>query len=392
MSDCQHRRGGNLRASGSGWRVAGGALLGVSGAAVRTATRYPLPATLILLSAACSRFQNAVVPAGPQAERIAGLTSFLTVVATVATLVVWVLLAYVLVRGWRRRRAGAPSDETPASERTMASLVGGGVALTTVVLFVFLVVTVRTGRALDAFGGERDARGTRQAPLATVHRGAAAPLVIEVTGHQWWWEVTYRDTAPSRRVTTANEIHVPVGRPVHLYARSTDVIHSFWVPNLHGKKDMIPGYTNDTWLQADSAGVYRGQCAEFCGYQHAHMALEVIAEPEPEFEAWYARQLAPAAVPTDSSVKRGRDVFVSNSCMMCHAISGEPLAGSNVGPDLTHFASRPTIGAGTLPNTRGHLAGWIVDPQRIKPGVHMPPNQLSPADLNALLDYLRSLR
>jgi cytochrome c oxidase subunit 2 len=177
-----------------------------------------------------------------------------------------------------------------------------------------------------------------------------------------------------------------------VYAKSTDVIHSFWVPNLHGKKDMIPGYTNDTWIQADSAGVYRGQCGEYCGYQHAHMALIVTAEPEAAFERWYANQLAPAAPPSDSSVKRGHDVFVSNSCMMCHAISGEPLAGSNVGPDLTHFASRPTIAAGTLPNTRGHLAGWIVDPQRIKPGAQMPPNSLSPADLNALLDYLRSLK
>jgi cytochrome c oxidase subunit 2 len=274
----------------------------------------------------------------------------------------------------------------------MATAVGAAVAVTAVVLFVFLVVTVRTGRALDAFGGERDARGTAHARPADVHRGAANPLVIEVTGHQWWWEVTYRDTAPSKRITTANEIHIPVGRPVHVYSSSQDVIHSFWVPNLHGKKDGIPGYTNDTWIQADSAGTYRAQCAEYCGYQHAHMALIVVAEPEQKFEEWVALSLSPAAQPTDSTVKRGRDVFVSNSCMMCHAIAGEPMAGSNVGPDLTHFASRPTIGAGTLPNTRGNLAGWIVDPQRIKPGVKMPPNQLSPADLNALLDYLRSLK
>jgi cytochrome c oxidase subunit 2 len=346
----------------------------------------------IPLLAACSRWQNAVVPAGPQAARIDGLGRFLTIVAVATTLLVWALLAYVVARGRRRVAAGEPADESPRTERTMANAVGFGVAVSAVVLFVFLIVTVRTGRALDAFGGERDARGTQGAPPSSVHRGARAPLVVEVTGKQWWWQVVYRDSAPSRRVTTANEIHIPVGRPVHIYSRSTDVIHSFWVPNLHGKKDGIPGYTNDTWIQADSAGVYRGQCAEYCGYQHAHMALEVIAEPEERFEQWYTAQLAPAAAPTDSSAKRGHDVFVSSSCMMCHAIAGEPLAGSSVGPDLTHFASRPTIAAGTLPNTRGHLAGWIVDPQRIKPGAHMPPNALSPDDLNALLDYLRSLK
>jgi cytochrome c oxidase subunit 2 len=169
------------------------------------------------------------------------------------------------------------------------------------------------------------------------------------------------------------------------------VIHSFWIRELHGKQDMIPGRQNSTWLRADRPGVWKAQCAEFCGHQHAKMLFDVIAEPPERFRQWYVSQLASAQEPTDSSARRGRDVFMRGACILCHAINGTP-AGSRVGPDLTHLASRPSIAAGTLPNTRGHLAGWIVDPQRIKPGARMPANQLSSADLSALLDYLQSLR
>jgi cytochrome c oxidase subunit 2 len=184
---------------------------------------------------------------------------------------------------------------------------------------------------------------------------------------------------------------VPVGLPVVLELRSSDVIHSFWVPNLGVKRDMIPGEETSVWFQADSAGVYRGQCAEFCGHQHAKMAVLVIAEPADSFRAWLARQRDTAATPVDSLAQRGQEVFLSTSCVMCHAIQGTP-AGSRVGPNLTHLAGRRTLAAGTLPNTRGNLAGWIVDPQRIKPGARMPPNSLEPDDLQALLAYLESLR
>jgi cytochrome c oxidase subunit 2 len=169
------------------------------------------------------------------------------------------------------------------------------------------------------------------------------------------------------------------------------VIHSFWVPNLAGKKDLIPGYTQSMWFQADTAGDYRAQCAEFCGLQHAKMALHVIAESPADYRRWVESQRAPAKSPTDSVADRGREVFLTGQCAMCHAITGTS-AGSRNGPDLTHLASRRTIAAGTLPNTRGALAGWIVDPQRVKPGTHMPPNQLSPPDLDALLTYLQSLK
>jgi cytochrome c oxidase subunit 2 len=173
--------------------------------------------------------------------------------------------------------------------------------------------------------------------------------------------------------------------------RSADVIHSLWPPNLNGKRDLIPGNDNTIWFQADSAGVYWGQCAEFCGHQHAKMRFLVIAEPPDSFARWLARQRDTAMTPTDSVAKRGQEVFLASSCVMCHAIAGTP-AGSRIGPDLTHLASRRTIAAGVLPNTRGHLGGWIVNPQAIKPGVRMPPNRLNADDLQALLTYLETLK
>jgi Heme/copper-type cytochrome/quinol oxidases, subunit 2 len=163
------------------------------------------------------------------------------------------------------------------------------------------------------------------------------------------------------------------------------------VPNLAGKKDLIPGYTQTVWFQADTAGIYRGQCAEFCGMQHAKMALFVVAEPPAQFDAWMRAMRDSAHTPADTLANRGKEIFTTHSCVMCHSISGTTAA-SNAGPDLTHLASRRTIAAGTLPNSRGNLAGWILDPQTIKPGANMPPNQLSPAELNALLAYLQGLK
>jgi cytochrome c oxidase subunit 2 len=310
--------------------------------------------------------------AGPQAGHIERLTAFLVVTSAVAFALVLVALVLSVRRGRRRRAGGGDADVTATTERRLGRVVAGASAATIVVLFAYLVVTVRTGRAL--------------ATLA-----APDPLTVEIIGHQWWWEVRYRDPIPQRWLTTANELHIPVGRPVQVITTANDVIHSFWVPELHGKQDLIPGYKNAMWLRADAEGEWRGQCTEFCGHQHAFMGLVVVAESPAKFDAWYASQLASPPEPSDSAARRGRDVFMNGGCVMCHAIGGTP-AGSSVGPDLTHLASRRTLGAATIPNTRGHLAGWIVDPQGIKPGVKMPPNQLTPDDLNALLDYLQTLR
>jgi cytochrome c oxidase subunit 2 len=245
-------------------------------------------------------------------------------------------------------------------------------ALTVLILFGFLVYDVAVGRQLTR-GLGKDA------------------LQVRVIGHQWWWELQYRDSVAHNWFTTANELHIPVGRPVALELLSTDVIHSFWPPTVSQKRDLIPGKDNSLWLQADTPGVYRGQCAEYCGQQHAKMAFLVIAQRPDSFASWLAAQRDTALTPTTELARRGQEVFLASSCVMCHAIGGTP-AGSRVGPDLTHLASRRTIAAGTLPNTRGNLAGWIVDPQKIKPGTRMPPNQLKPADLQALLAYLETLK
>jgi cytochrome c oxidase subunit 2 len=176
-----------------------------------------------------------------------------------------------------------------------------------------------------------------------------------------------------------------------LKVTASDVIHSFWVPNLGGKIDLIPGRTNLRRLRASRAGTYRGQCAEFCGLQHAHMALTVVAEPLESFEAWRRAQRQPAREPTEAAPRQGRDVFLSLPCALCHSIRGT-TAGGRVGPDLTHLKSRLTLAAGTLPNTRGHLAAWILDPQSVKPGDHMPMNGLSADEIQSVLSFLDTLQ
>jgi cytochrome c oxidase subunit 2 len=220
---------------------------------------------------------------------------------------------------------------------------------------------------------------------------APGAITINVIGHQWWWDFVYDDVSPNQVFSSPNELHIPVGVPVVLKAESRDVIHSFWVPNLHGKRDLIPGFATHTWIQADKPGVYRGQCAEFCGHQHAHMAFLVVVEPMDQFLTWIDHQRQGAPPPADDVKQRGHDVFMQGPCVMCHTIRGT-AAGSRVGPDLTHVASRQTIAAGTLPMTRGHLAGWISNSQSVKPGNRMPPTLLSGDDLQALLAYLETLR
>jgi cytochrome c oxidase subunit 2 len=314
-------------------------------------------------------------PASPQARLIDHLGDAMFIVAAlVVLLVILGVLGAVLRHGRRGDVAAEPALATTNPERPgpMRSVIIMLTAVTGVILLVFLVLDIRVGRAITTNPGKN-------------------ALQIRVTGHQWWWEVQYRDSLPKNWVTTANEIHIPVGQPVVFELSSTDVIHSFWPPNLSGKRDQIPGNVNSLWFQADSAGVYRGQCAEFCGHQHAKMAFVLVAEPAAEFTGWLARQRDTALTPTDSLTRRGQEVFLSYSCAMCHAISGTP-AGSRIGPDLTHLASRKTIAAGTLPNTRANLTGWIVNPQVIKPGVKMPPSQLEGPDLLALVAYLETLK
>ncbi len=311
---------------------------------------------------------SALDAAGPQAGRIEDLWwIFFSVCTVVFLLVLTALLAAVLHSRREKER-----HRLPGPERNLTRAVGGATAVTVILLLGLLIASVTTGRAV----------------------GSPAPsnsLTLEVVGHQWWWEIHYEDPLPSRRFTTANEIHIPVGLPIRIKTRSSDVIHSFWVPSLHGKRDLIPGYPTETWLQADRPGVFRGQCAEFCGAQHANMALVVVAEPPAEFAAWRSAQLQTPPPPATALQQRGQAVFLAMPCPACHTIAGTS-AGGRIGPDLTHLASRSTLAAGTLPNTTGHLAGWILDPQTQKPGNQMPAIALQADDLQALLAYLESLR
>lgn len=338
---------------------------------------HPVCAVVLALAAvpavADAVMQSALAPAGPQAAHIDRLWWIMLAVCSIAFAGVVIALAIAL---WRAPRANAatPPDmrASHAAEPGPRRAVTAAVALTITALLGLLAATLLTDRALARL------------PLHDA-------LNIEVTGHQWWWEVQYDDADPSRIFVTANEVHIPVGRAVILRLRSQDVIHSFWVPNLHGKTDLIPGQTNLMRLRADRPGTYRGQCAEFCGYQHAHMALTVVAEPAERYEQWAAGQRQPASPPQDASARRGQALFLAGTCPMCHAVLGTQANGQQA-PDLTHVASRSTLAAGTLPNTPGHLAAWIADPQRIKPGVNMPPHPLSGEELLALADWLASLR
>jgi cytochrome c oxidase subunit 2 len=310
--------------------------------------------------------------AGPQAATIEWLY----------WVVFWILfIVYVLVvlgfshagrRAYTPAREMLPIVKDRSGDRRAAWVVGTAVTLTVLTLFAVLFMTVITGKKVEGLTSKN-------------------PITIQVIGHQWWWEVIYPNSQADQTVTTANEIHLPVGKPVVILTNSADVIHSFWAPNVNGKRDLLPGYSSAFWMQVDQPGTYHGQCAEFCGLQHAHMGFSIVAESEDQFRAWKEQQLKPAAEPSNPSAGHGREVFLTHACVMCHTIRGTD-AGSRMGPDLTHLASRNMIAAETLPNTRGALAGWIIDPQRIKPGNHMAPNLLEPGDLQDLLTYLETLQ
>jgi len=320
---------------------------------------------LVVLTVGCAGNQSMFNPQGPAARRIADLGLLMIAICLVVYLVVIAVAAWSLLR---QRQASDDSEQTTAR---LGAIVAGAVAVTAAILVTLTAVSAAAGRGL-----------TSPTSQDTV--------TVDVIGHQWWWAFQYRSDKPQEFVTTPNELHVPVGVPVILRAQSRDVIHSFWVPNLQGKRDLIPGQLTTTWIQADRAGVYRGQCAEFCGHQHAKMAFVVVAEPMDAFQQWLQRQRQPAAEPTGDEERHGRDVFLQSTCVTCHTIRGTD-AGARVGPELTHVGSRQTIAAGTLPNSIEHLRMWIANPPSIKPGTRMPPHGLSPEDFEAVVSYLRSL-
>ena len=303
--------------------------------------------------------QSMLSPAGLQAATIERLWWIFLGVTAVVYVAVVAALVMAIARG---RRDRAPSD------RTAFRAIAAAVVATVVTLIALITVDAFTARQLSSL--ETDDR-----------------MVINITGRQWWWDIEYQHPTPSMRVRTANELRLPAGRVVQINLQSADVIHSFWVPALHGKRDAIPGHANEIWIKADTPGTYRGQCAEFCGLQHAHMALTVIVEPQDRFSAWLAAQREPAPSDASEQAMRGRQIVERGPCSTCHTVRGTD-AGGRVGPDLTHVTARQTIAAGTLPTSRENLRRWIEDPQHVKPGVRMPALGLSRDDIDAVVAYL----
>lgn len=301
-------------------------------------------------------------PASPQARAITDHFVLVLILATIVFVIVEGLLIYILLRF--RARAG-DGEPPPIFENKPIEITWTAIPI--VILAILFVLM------LPVLGVAEDAPPDAYA--------------VTVVGHQFWWEFRY----PQATAIAANEMHVPVGEKIRLVLQSTDVIHSFWIPRLNGKMDLIPGQTNNWLIQAETAGEYVGQCSEFCGVQHAWMLLRAFAEPRADFDAWVAQQATPAVAPTDATAQRGQQIFQQQACGNCHAIRGTSAAGG-IGPDLTHVGSRTTLAAGALANTPENLQRWLRDPQRIKPGANMPSFKLSDVDAQALTAYLEGLK
>jgi cytochrome c oxidase subunit 2 len=332
----------------------------------RVHTRLLSAAVLAVLVAGCGSDQSALNPRSHASRDIATLWWWmLAIAATVLGGAVFLLLL-----AWiRRHRPGLP-------------ILGGRDKISFwLVVFFGIVIPISVNVTVFAIANFVVAKATE--PPAE----ASTQLTIRVVGHQWFWEVAY----PGTPAVTANEFHIPVGERVTVIARTADVIHSFWVPQLNRKIDTIPGHPNRLLLRAERPGRYRGQCAEFCGVQHAHMSMYVYADPPDRFRAWLQQEAASARQPTTPQQRRGEQVFLSNACASCHTIRGTSARGI-IGPDLTHLASRSTLAALTIKNTPGELDAWIRDPQHIKPGNLMPKVTLSNRERGDLVAYLESLR
>jgi cytochrome c oxidase subunit II len=324
-----------------------------------------------LALAACNNSPRSTLnPRGPAAGSIATLEWSVLITFCAVALIMWVLL------GWAAaRRRGTLDTHAPWNEGGGQSwIVIGGFVIPVIILFVFFVFAVTWLRKFP------------------VNAATEIHPEIRVIGHQWWWEVQYLGQPAERQFTTANEIHIPVGRPVDIELTTNDVIHSFWVPQLHGKVDLVNGQRNYIRVEADHAGTYQGQCAEYCGQQHAHMLLLVVAQPEEDYEAWYSQELNPAGEPMTAEALHGRDVFMGAACAFCHQIRGT-VAHGGVAPDLTHIAARRGIAANSYDNNDANLEAWVTHAQSLKPGAEMPDlTAFNGKELRDLVAFLRQLK
>ena len=325
----------------------------------------------VLCLTGCSGAQTMLGGEGAEARNFIQLFAIFMAVCTL----MYVIVAAALLGALWRRRTNALTLEDRKHHRT------SGAVQPALIAWSALIAVGLIGLTIASFLIDR----------SNAANGSRPRLHLTVTANQWWWDVEYAAGDVSRTVRTANEIHLPVGVPAEVTLKSNDVIHSFWIPNLAGKQDLIPGRVTDAQLLPRKAGLYRGQCAEFCGVEHAQMALDVTVESKDDFTRWYSAQLQTAKAPATPLQLAGYRYFTTRECATCHAVAGTPASGQ-VAPDLTHFASRRSIAAGTLPMTTGNIYGWVADPQSQKPGNHMPTIGLAPNDLHAIVAYLETLK
>jgi len=327
----------------------------------------------LLLGIGCQDVQSTFNTHGPAADRISHLSWLMTILFLVTIAIMWVLIAWASVR-----RKGTLEEHAPIDAGGGQGWIAvGGLAIPLAVLCFIFVLGLKL---LASF------------PIHDPMNQHAIKPDIVVIGHQWWWEVHYVDGPIDEHFTTANEIHIPVNQPVMFELRSQDVIHSFWIPSLHGKVDLIPGHPNYVQIEASHPGNYTGECAVFCGEQHAHMRLLVVAQSAEDYQAWEQAQVKPAAPPQSPAAQAGEQLFLSGPCSMCHSVRGTP-AGGHVAPDLTHLASRQFIASDSFPNNTAYLESWATHAQSLKPGCLMPDlTQFSGTQLQQLVAYLQQLK
>lgn len=345
--------------------------------------RLLIPVPLFLVFTACAPLQSTFNAHGPAAHSIAGLSWFMTILFLVVTVIMWALIALAFAKRRGTLREHAPIDIGGGQ----AWVAIGGLAIPFFILTVIFILGLRLLAAFPIHGMPANMQN-----MQGEMQGESAKPDILIVGHQWWWEVHYLDGGTAEQFTTANEIHIPARRAVNIELQSRDVMHSFWVPSLHGKVDLIPGQPNFIRIEASDAGTYHGQCAEYCGAQHAHMRLLVVAQQPDEYDAWLQQQRKPAVEPVSQEAIAGEHTFLGGPCSVCHQIRGT-LAGGSVAPDLTHIASRQYIAANSFPNNDAYLEAWVTHAQSLKPEAQMPDlTQFTGEQLRDLVAYLRQLR
>lgn len=340
---------------------------------------------LLMPLVGCASVQSIHNTHGPASERIASLSWLMTITFLIVTVLMWALLAVAA-----KRRRGSLAEHMPIDiGGGQAWIAIGGLAIPLIILTVVFVLGLQLLADFPIHGRRG---GMMHGGMSDALLAEAQKPDIRIIGHQWWWEVQYLNGPLEGQFTTANEIHMPTHRAINIELETGDVMHSFWVPALHGKVDLIPGHPNFLRVEASDTGNFEGQCAEFCGAQHAHMRILVVAQEPAAYDAWVEAQRKPGAQPTTQEALLGQQLFLSGPCALCHQVRGT-LAGGHVAPDLTHIGSRQYIASNSFPNNDAYLEAWITHAQSLKPGAKMPNfTQFDGVQLRSLVAYLRQLQ